>query len=157
MPRLGTKNKPMSMRALLRAFQITHREGVSEDFKIDLDLLRHKDLDLSIRLGALLAFDALLINTGTNPIVASPGAPLSLDAASSPLKTMVAMIGILLVAVSAAITARAITIGEDFPTKGLRTIRKRSPGACSRRSAFRSMPRRRCSRVRRASRLPEAS
>jgi hypothetical protein len=99
----------MSTRALLRAFQITHRDGVSEDFKIDLDLLRHKDLDLSIRLGALLAFDALLINTGINPIAASPGAPLSLDAPTQPWETIVTMIGILLVAMSAAITVRAIT------------------------------------------------
>lgn len=65
----------MSIRALLGAFQTTHRGEVSEDSKVDLDLLRHKDLDLSVRLGALLAFDALLIGTGINPISASPGDP----------------------------------------------------------------------------------
>ncbi len=119
----------MSTRALLRAFQITHRDGVSEDFKIDLDLLRHKDLDLSIRLGALLAFDALLINTGINPIAASPGAPLSLDAPTMPLETIVTVIGILLVAVSAAITVRAITIGEEFSDEGI----ENDPAAITRR------------------------
>ena len=119
----------MSTRALLRAFQITHRGGVSEDFKADLDLLRHKDLDLSVRLGALLAFDALLINTGINPIAASPGAPLSLDAASRPVETIVTMAGILLVAVSAAITVRAITIGEEFSDEGI----ENDPAAITRR------------------------
>jgi len=115
---LGSK-RPMSTRALLRAFQITHREGVSEDFKIDLDLLRHKDLDLSVRLGALLAFDALLLNTGINPIAASPGAPLSLDAATQPFMTIATVIGIVLVALSAWIAVRAITIGEEFSDEGI--------------------------------------
>ncbi len=119
MPRLGAKGKPMSTRALLRAFQITHRDGVTEDFKVDLDLLRHKDLDLSVRLGALLAFDALLINTGINPIAASPGAPLSLDAPTHPWETLATVIGIVLVAVSAAITVRAITVGEEFSDEGI--------------------------------------
>lgn len=119
MPRLGDKGKVMSTRALLRAFQITHREGVSEDFKVDLDLLRHKDLDLSIRLGALLAFDALLITTGINPIAASPGAPLSLDAPTQPWETAATMFGILLIAISAAMTVRAITVGEEFSDDGI--------------------------------------
>jgi hypothetical protein len=120
MLRLGAKSgKVMSMRALLRAFQVTHRDGVSEAFKVDLDLLRHKDLDLSVRLGALLAFDALLIGTGINPIAASPGAPLSLDASTQPWETIVTMLGIVLVALSAAITVRAITIGEEFSDEGI--------------------------------------
>lgn len=118
MPRIGG-GKPMSTRALLRAFQITHREGVSEDFRADLDLLRHKDLDLSIRLGALLAFDALLINTGINPIAASPGAPLSLDAAKQPFETVATVIGIVLVAISAWLAVRAVTIGEEFSDEGI--------------------------------------
>jgi hypothetical protein len=118
-PRLGTKGRVMSTRSLLRAFQATHRDGVSEEFKIDLDLLRHKDLDLSVRLGALLAFDALLITAGINPITASPGAPLSLDAPTSPLETVITMFGVLLVAISAAITVRAITIGEEFSDDGV--------------------------------------
>ncbi len=111
--------RPMSTRALLRAFQITHREGVSADFQADLDLLRHKDLDLSIRLGALLAFDALLINTGINPIAASPGAPLSLDAAKQPWEAVATVIGIVLVAISAWIAVRAVTIGEEFSDEGI--------------------------------------
>ncbi|MEP6784555.1 MAG: hypothetical protein ABI898_02320 [Sphingomonadales bacterium] len=109
----------MSTRALLRAFQITHRDGVSEDFKVDLDLLRHKDLDLSVRLGALLAFDALLITAGINPIAASPGAPLSLDAVHHPVETVATLLGILLIAVSAAIIVRAITLGEEFSDEGI--------------------------------------
>ena len=53
MPRLGaSKGRVMLIRALLGAFQTTHRGEVSEDSKVDLDLLRHKDLDLSVRLGA---------------------------------------------------------------------------------------------------------
>ena len=119
----------MSTRALLRAFQITHRDGVSEAFKVDLDLLRHKDLDLSVRLGALLAFDALLINTGVNPIAASPGAPLSLDAATMPWETLATVAGIMLVAVSAAITVRAITYGEEFSDEGIEV----NPDAITRR------------------------
>lgn len=109
----------MSTRALLRAFQLAHRDGISEDFKVDLDLLRHKDLDLSIRLGAMLAFDALLLNTGINPIAASPGAPLSLDAATQPLMTVTTVIGVVLVAISAWLAVRAITIGEEFSDAGI--------------------------------------
>lgn len=119
MSRLGSKGKVMSTRALLRAFQVTHREGVSGDFKIDLDLLRHKDLDLSVRLGALLAFDALLITAGINPITSSPGAPLSINAVQHPVETVATMVGVLLVAVSAAIVVRAITLGEEFSDDGI--------------------------------------
>lgn len=119
MSRLGSKGKVMSTRALLRAFQATHRSGVSEEFKADLDLLRHKDLDLSVRLGALLAFDALVITAGINPIAASPGAPLSLNAAQHPAETVAVLLGILFVAVSAAVVVRAITLGEEFSDEGI--------------------------------------
>jgi hypothetical protein len=118
MPRLY-RVKPMSTRALLRAFQTVHRDGVSAEFVADFQLLQHKDLDLSIRLGALLAFDALLITTGVNPIAASPGAPVSLDAPTQPLEVLLTTIGIVLVAVSAAIVVRAITIGEEFSADGI--------------------------------------
>jgi len=113
------RDKPMSTRALLRAFQLVHREGVSAEFMADFQLLQHKDLDLSIRLGALLAFDALLITTGVNPIAASPGAPVSLDAPTQPLEVLLTTIGIVLVAMSAAIVVRAITIGEEFSADGI--------------------------------------
>ena len=51
-------------------------------FIADLEFLENRDLDLSVRLGAMLAFDALLMTIGTYPVSVSPGAPLSLDAAS---------------------------------------------------------------------------
>ena len=75
----------MSTRALLRAYQRLQREDKSGSLAQDLDLLQAKDLDLSVRLGALLAFDALLVTVATNPITSSPGAPLSLDAPTQPI------------------------------------------------------------------------
>ncbi|MFM9978712.1 MAG: hypothetical protein ACKVOP_11790 [Sphingomonadaceae bacterium] len=114
-----TAAKPMSTRALLRAFQTVHRDGVSDEFMADFQLLQHKDLDLSIRLGALLAFDALLITTGINPIAASPGAPVSLDAPTQPLEVLITTVGVALIAMSAAIVVRAITIGEEFSAEGI--------------------------------------
>jgi hypothetical protein len=125
MLRLGAnRGKVMSTSAMLRAFQITHRDGVSEAFKVDLDLLRRKDLNLSVRLGALLAFGALLIGTGINPVAASPGAPLSLDAPTQPWEIIVTMVGILLAVISGAITVRAITIGEEFSDEGIEDDRQ---------------------------------
>ncbi|SOB86365.1 hypothetical protein SAMN06297144_1469, partial [Sphingomonas guangdongensis] len=54
-------------------------------FVADLEYLENRDLDLSVRLGAMLAFNALMITIGTHPISASPGAPLSLDAGAQPV------------------------------------------------------------------------
>lgn len=85
----------------------------------DLELLRHKDLDLSIKAGALLAFNGLLLTAGLNPVAASPGAPLSLDALTAPGPTWITMLGVVLLAAAAAFCVRAIMIGEDFDDHGL--------------------------------------
>jgi hypothetical protein len=79
------KRRTASARELLRAFQWAREDIPDSGFGDDLELLQSKDLDLSIRLGALLAFDALLLTAAINPISASPGAPLSLDAPNQPL------------------------------------------------------------------------
>ncbi len=56
-------------------------EGAPEPgFIADLEFVENRDLDLSVRLGAMLAFNALLITIGTHPVSASPGAPLSVSA-----------------------------------------------------------------------------
>ena len=46
----------MSTRKLLRAYQRLQIDDPSQSLARDLDLLQAKDLDLSVRLGALLAF-----------------------------------------------------------------------------------------------------
>ena len=85
----------------------------------DLELLRHKDLDLSIKAGALLAFNGLILTAALNPLQASPGAPLSLDALSTWGPTWLCMVGAALMAAAAAYCVRAIMIGEDFDDHGL--------------------------------------
>lgn len=108
-----------SMRAKLRAFQAA-REGVDgAKLAADLELMRHADLDLSIKAGALLAFNGLIIAAGINPIVASPGAPLSVDALSDPAIAAITAVGVLLMAVAASFSVRAVLIGEDFDDRGL--------------------------------------
>jgi len=82
-------------------------------------MLRHKDLDLSIKAGALLAFDALILSAGLNPVSASPGAPLSLDALQAPGPTWAAMAGVVLMAAASTCCVLAIMIGEDFDDRGL--------------------------------------
>ena len=72
-----------SFRSRMRAFRRMRGDPPDPGFIADLEFLENRDLDLSIRLGAMLAFNALLITIGTHPISASPGAPLSLDAAPS--------------------------------------------------------------------------
>ncbi len=84
----------------------------------DLAMLQSKDLDLSVRLGALLAFDALTMTAAINPISASPGAPLSLDAPTQPLEVAVISIGVFLLAISAYLCVRAILVGEEFDLDG---------------------------------------
>ena len=61
-------------------------------FVADLEFLENRDLDLSIRLGAMLGFNALLITIGTHPISASPGAPLSLDAPTQGMLVLFSLI-----------------------------------------------------------------
>ncbi|MGH8598555.1 MAG: hypothetical protein ACREXT_18025 [Gammaproteobacteria bacterium] len=116
--------RPMSTRALLRAFQrVRDRLGAdpaaTEGFKEELALLQHKDLDLSVRLGALLAFNALLLTAAINPISASPGAPISLNAAQQPWEVITVLTGIALLATSALLCVRGIMLGEEFSTEGI--------------------------------------
>lgn len=60
--------KPIhSTRSLLRAFQKARQWPDFAGFIDDLTLLQSKDLDLSVRLGALLAADALLLTTAVHP------------------------------------------------------------------------------------------
>jgi hypothetical protein len=104
---------------MLRAFQAIHGGAPDPAFLADLDYAQHKDLDLSIRIGALLAFDALLVTAGINPLTASPGAPLSLDAPSQPIEAFVIAAGMAVLAVSSAFCVRAILIGEEFSNEGI--------------------------------------
>jgi hypothetical protein len=104
---------------MLRAYQRARQGHPDDQFRDDLDFLQAKDLDLSVRLGALLAFDALLMTAAINPISASPGAPLSLDAAKQPVEVIVITIGTLLLAVSAVLCVRAVMRGEEFSANGL--------------------------------------
>lgn len=111
--------KMISMRSQLRAFQTAHSGAPDPAFEADLALLRHKDLDLSIKLGALLAFDALLMTVGVNPISASPGAPMSLDARADPPIVLACLIGLAILMVAAMGCVRGILIGEDVGGEGL--------------------------------------
>lgn len=107
-----------SMRAKLRAFQAA-RGAQSQSVAHDVELLRHADLDLSIKAGALLAFNGLIIAAGINPIAASPGAPLSVDARADPAIAALTAAGVLVMAIAASFSVRAVLIGEDYDDKGL--------------------------------------
>ena len=104
---------------MLRAFQAIRGGAPDPSFMADLDYAQHKDLDLSIRIGALLAFDALLVTAGINPLTASPGAPLSLDAMNQPWEAGVIAAGMAVLAASSWLCVRAILIGEEFSTEGI--------------------------------------
>lgn len=110
----------MSTRALLRSWQRLQREDPDGSLTHDLDLLQARDLDLSVRLGALLAFDALLVGVAVNPIVASPGAPVSLNAATQPIAVGLTTIAVMLIAAAAYLCVRAIMIGEEFSDDGIK-------------------------------------
>jgi hypothetical protein len=111
--------KPIhSTRSLLRAFQKARQWPDSAGFIDDLTLLQSKDLDLSVRLGALLAADALLLTTAVNPIAASPGAPLSLDAPTQPFEVILVSLAVLLLVWSGWQCVRGILIGEEFRLEG---------------------------------------
>ncbi|WP_332816537.1 hypothetical protein [Sphingopyxis sp.] len=88
-------------------------------FIADLEFLENRDLDLSVRLGGLLAFNALAITIGTHPISASPGAPLSLDAATQPWLTIASIVGIVPLILSSFFCLRALLLGEEFDSDGL--------------------------------------
>lgn len=88
-------------------------------FIATLEYLENRDLDLSIRIGGLLAFNALMTTIGTHPISASPGAPLSLDAASQPVLTLLSLAGLAPLVWSSILCLRALLLGEEFETEGL--------------------------------------
>lgn len=108
-----------SFRLRLRAFQKMRGDPPEPGFIADLEFLENRDLDLSVRIGGMLAFNALLITIGTHPVSASPGAPLSLDAATQPVLTIASIIGIIPFILSAIMCLRALLIGEEFDSEGL--------------------------------------
>jgi hypothetical protein len=107
-----------SFRNRFRAFQSMRGDGADPAFIADLEFLENRDLDLSIRLGGMLAFNALLITIGTHPVSASPGAPLSLDAATQPVLTIASLVGIVPFVVSSFLCLRALLVGEEFDSEG---------------------------------------
>lgn len=109
----------LSFRSRLRAFQAMRCDPPDPGFIADLEFLENRDLDLSIRLGAMLAFNALLITIGTHPVSASPGAPLSLDAPDQPVLTLLSLAGLLPLVASCVLILRALLEGEEFESEGL--------------------------------------
>jgi hypothetical protein len=108
-----------SFRTRLRAFQEMRCSPPDAGFIADLEFLENRDLDLSVRIGGMLAFNALMVTIGTHPISASPGAPLSLDAATQPMLTIASVIGIVPMIISSALCLRALLLGEEFDSEGL--------------------------------------
>ncbi|MBX9858281.1 MAG: hypothetical protein K2Y20_01665 [Sphingomonas sp.] len=106
-------------RTRLRAFQAMRGDNPPPGFIADLEFLENRDLDLSVRIGGMLAFNALMVTIGTHPISASPGAPLSLDAATQPVLTIASLIGLAPLIASSALCLRALLLGEEFDTDGL--------------------------------------
>jgi hypothetical protein len=112
-------SRPISFRSRLRAFQAMRCDPPDPGFIADLEFLENRDLDLSIRLGAMLAFNALMITIGTHPVSASPGAPLSLDAPSQPVLTLISLLALAPLAVSSYLCLSALLVGEEFDADGL--------------------------------------
>jgi hypothetical protein len=108
-----------SFRSRLRAFQAVRGDPLEPNFLSDLEFLENRDMDLSIRLGAMLAFNALMITIGTHPISASPGAPLSIDAATQPWQVIASCAALLPLVISCTLCLRAILFGEEFDSEGL--------------------------------------
>ena len=104
----------MSFRTRLRAFQRIRGDEPDPGFVADLEFLENRDLDLSVRMGGLLAFNALLITIGTHPVSASPGAPLSLDAATQPGMTVASLIALIPFIASSAFVLKGLLHGEEF-------------------------------------------
>ena len=108
-----------SFRRRLRAFQIMRDTPPDSGFIADLEFLENRDLDLSVRIGGMLAFNALMVTIGTHPISASPGSPLSLDAPTQPILVTASIIGIAPLIVSCYFCLRALLFGEEFDSEGL--------------------------------------
>lgn len=113
----------LSFRGRLRAFQAMRGDPPEPGFLADLEFLENRDLDLSVRLGAMLGFNALLITIGTHPISASPGAPLSLDLPSQPGLVVASLIGLAPLVVSCFLALRALMLGEEFDSEGVESDR----------------------------------
>ena len=111
--------KHQSFRSRLRAFQVMRGTPPDAGFIADLEFLENRDLDLSIRIGGMLAFNALMVTIGTHPISASPGAPLSLDAPTQPWLVVASVIGIIPLIISSALCLRALLLGEEFDSDGI--------------------------------------
>ena len=107
-----------SFRHALRAFQDIRGEPVEPGFVADLEFLENRDLDLSVRSGALLGFNALMLTIGTHPVAASPGAPLSLDAASQPGLVVASLAALAPLAISSLLLLQAMLLGEEFESEG---------------------------------------
>lgn len=103
-----------TFRTQLRAFQDIHCGDPDPGFVADLEFMENRDLDLSIRIGAMLGFNALLITIGTHPVSASPGAPLSLDAAQQPLLTLASLAGMAPFVLASWLCLSALLVGESF-------------------------------------------
>jgi hypothetical protein len=114
-----SRKRSMSARAMLRAFQSIHGPKIDPAMMADLAYVQHKDLDMSVRLGGMLAFNALLITAAINPISASPGAPLSLDAPTQIFEVFLVCTGLLPLVISALLCVRAMLIGEEFSVEGI--------------------------------------
>lgn len=110
-----------TFRTRLRAFQEMRCDPPDPGFIADLEFLENRDLDLSIRLGAMLAFNALVITVGTHPVSASPGAPLSLDATGQALLTLLSLAALAPLVLSSYLCLRALLLGEEFDSDGLET------------------------------------
>lgn len=108
-----------SFRSRLRAFQAMRGASPDSGFIADLEFLENRDLDLSVRIGGMLAFNALMVTIGTHPISASPGAPLSVDAATQPWLVLVSFIGFAPFVTSSVLCLRALLLGEEFDSDGL--------------------------------------
>ncbi len=108
-----------SYRTRLRAFQAMRGDDPLPGFIADLEFLENRDLDLSVRIGGMLAFNALMVTIGTHPISASPGAPLSVDAATQPVLTIASLVGVAPLIASSALCLRALLLGEEFDADGL--------------------------------------
>lgn len=103
-----------SFRTRLRAFQEMRGHPPDSGFIADLEYLENRDLDLSVRVGAMLSFNALAVMVGTYPVSSSPGAPLSLDAASQGVLTILSLVGVVPLVVSSYLCLKALLLGEEF-------------------------------------------
>ena len=79
MEKLGCQ---MFARAVLRAYQSVKGQHPDPKLTADLANVQHKKLDMLVRLGGMLAFNALLITAAINPIAASP--PISYPSTNKP-------------------------------------------------------------------------